>query len=269
MLNVFCDIIARRVNEIIILIEKHLGGVVKMLEKDMYLPIKKYFEEKDYIVRGEVGQCDLVALKGEELIMVEMKKSISVKLLIQGAKRQRTGDCVYIAVPKPKKFRINRSNNDLFHLIRRLELGLLFVSFNQTGTTVKEMIRPKSFDRSRSVRAGRKAREKMMNEVKDRSEDYNVGGSTRTKLMTAYREKALHIAVCLERYGRLSTKDLRNYGTDTKKTTTILYQNHYGWFRRQGRGIYELTQKGIEDLEEYNQVTDYYKKKLDTHKVDD
>ena len=38
-----------------------------MTEEDLYLPVKKLFEEKGYSVKGEVKHCDLVAQSWDAL----------------------------------------------------------------------------------------------------------------------------------------------------------------------------------------------------------
>ncbi len=47
-----------------------------MKESDMYLPIKDFLVEDGYVVRGEVNNADIVAVKGGDMIIVEMKKKL-------------------------------------------------------------------------------------------------------------------------------------------------------------------------------------------------
>ena len=88
-----------------------------------------------------------------------------------------------------------------------------------------------------------KSRRALLIEVADRSGDFNVGGSTKTTLMTAYRENAILIACCIAKLGPSSPKSLRNLGTGDK-TTSILSANHYGWFQRVEKGVYDLSDQG-------------------------
>ena len=74
-----------------------------MLESDLYLPVKDYLEKHGYRVRGEVKNCDVVATKEDDLIVVELKTSVSMTLLVQATERQSISDSVYVAVPKPGK----------------------------------------------------------------------------------------------------------------------------------------------------------------------
>src|SRR3954447_10082141 len=102
----------------------------KLQEMDLYKPIQTFFVKEGYEVYGEVKDCDIVAVKDEELVVVELKLSLSVDLLIQAAKRQRITDQVYIAIPKPKHRIRSKAWTDKCHLVRRLELGLIIVSFS-------------------------------------------------------------------------------------------------------------------------------------------
>lgn len=94
--------------------------------------------------------------------------------------------------------------------------------------------------------------------------DLNKGGSKGKKLVTAYREASILIATSLQQYGPLSTKELRELGSDNKKTTSILNQNYYGWFERVKKGVYKLTEKGLEDLQQYPELVEYYKAQINS-----
>lgn len=125
-------------------------------EEDLYPPVKEYFESLGYKVNGEVRSCDMTALKDEELIIVELKKNLTVSLLTQAVIRQRTADLVYIAIPKPKKFRFNAKWKDTLHLLRRLELGLIVVDIKKGISTVEVVQEPVPFDRNKSIQLNKK-----------------------------------------------------------------------------------------------------------------
>ena len=74
----------------------------KRLEVDMYQPVKVLLTDQGYTVYGEVKHCDVVALKGDELLIVELKQSLNMDLLLQAAKRLRLTSQVYVAILKPK-----------------------------------------------------------------------------------------------------------------------------------------------------------------------
>lgn len=235
----------------------------KILEADLCKPISDFFIEQGYNVRSEVKDCDITAIRGNELIIVELKRNLSVNLLAQAVKRQKTADLVYIAVPKPKKMFANSKWQDICHLLRRLELGLILVSLKGKNGFVEIPIHPVPFDRDKSRKMNNKKRENIIKEAKGRFMDFNVGGSSGKKLVTAYRESAIFIACCLKEFGPLSPKQLRSLGTDSKKTTSILSENHYGWFEKVERGVYSINETGCEGLKEYRELTDHYYNKIE------
>lgn len=234
----------------------------KILETDLNKPVCDFLTENGYSVRTEVNYCDICGIKEDKLVIVELKRNLSVELLAQAVKRQRTADLVYIAIPKPKRMIFNQKWKDICHLIRRLELGLILVSFKDNDAFIEIPIEPKPFDRNKSVQIGKKKREGIIKEIEGRNFDLNTGGSRGEKLVTAYRESAIFIACCLEKYGPLSPKKLRELGTDIKKTTQILSSNHYGWFYKLNRGIYCISDEGRSGLKEYPRLMEYYFKKI-------
>lgn len=229
----------------------------KLYEVDLYKPIQNYFSKLGFDVYGEVNDCDLTAVKEQELVIVELKLNLTVELLIQATKRQRLSDLVYIAIPKPKYKMNSKKWHDLCHLIRRLELGLIVVSFLKSGSKMEIIISPEPFNRTKSMQSSKRKRTKLLEEIKGRNVENNMGGTTRTKIMTAYKENCIHIACCLERFGPLSPKSLRQMGTG-EKTLSILTNNYYGWFERVQRGLYNISDFGKKKLKEYPQVVNYY-----------
>lgn len=234
----------------------------RILEEDLCKPVSDFLVEQGYSVRSEVKYCDISAIKDDELVVVELKRNLSVELLTQAVKRQKAADSVYIAIPKPKRMTFTKKWNDICHLIRRLELGLILVNFKGNEAFVEIPIHPVPFDRVKSRNMNKKHRAKIIKEAQGRYSDQNVGGSTGKKLMTAYRENAIFIACCLDKFGPMSPKGLRELGTDPKKTSSILQNNHYKWFNRIKKGLYELTDAGREEMKLYPQIVDYYCRKI-------
>jgi hypothetical protein len=233
----------------------------KLLEVDLYKPIQSYFSNEEYEVYGEVRDCDIVAVKGDELVVIELKLTLSVDLLIQATKRQRLTDQVYIAIPKPK-YRLNSKQwTDKCHLVRRLELGLIVVSFSGKIAKAEMIFHPTPFNRRKSSGQNKLKREKVIKEINGRSGDFNVGGSNRTKIMTAYKENCIQIASYLDNSGPLSPKTLIQKGTGDK-TSSILTKNYYGWFERIKRGTYVISEKGKAEVKEYSDLSNYYLKNL-------
>lgn len=230
----------------------------KYKEEDMYIPVKDLLLEYGYTVKSEVEHCDVTALRGDELIVVEMKKSLNLDVIIQAVLRQRLGDKVYVAVPKPGRILFTKRWKNICHLLRRLEIGLILVSFRSGRTFAEVEFEPEVFDREMSKKLNGKKRRSVLKEFDERHGDYNTGGSTRKKLVTAYKEMAIQIACCLEKYGPLSTKQLRQFGTDEDKTQVILADNYYGWFERVSKGVYSLNEHGLKDLNKYSELKEYY-----------
>ena len=75
----------------------------KLLESDLYGPVREYLEKLGYEVKGEVKGCDITAMRGGELIVVELKRGFTLELVYQAMDRQRVADGVYVAVPLPKR----------------------------------------------------------------------------------------------------------------------------------------------------------------------
>jgi len=230
-------------------------------ETDLYEPIREYLEELGYQVQGEVKGCDLTAVMGDDLIVVEMKTSFNLKLLSQAVKRQRVTESVYVAIPYPKGGRRTAAWRDMCILLRRLELGLITVDLSKGGGRVEVHFHPHTFDRIKSLRANKRVRYSIIKEAAERSGHYNTGGTTRTRLITAYREQAIHIACCMMRYGDMSPAQLREIGT-SPKTTNILRDNYYGWFTRVSRGVYRLEDTAREFLKEYPELVGHYMSKI-------
>ncbi|QHE60703.1 hypothetical protein FHE72_06355 [Rossellomorea vietnamensis] len=235
--------------------------MTKLKESDLYQPIQKHFHKQGYQVNGEVNDCDLTAMKEGELVIVELKLSLNVELLIQATKRQRLTDFVYIAIPKPKRTRSKRWN-DIRHLVRRLELGLITVSFTTKTPKLDFVIHPEAFDRKTVMRNSKKKRAALVKEIEGRSADYNVGGTNKTKIMTAYKESCIHIACCLEKHGPMSPKNLTKLGTGDK-TPSILQKNYYRWFERVKRGVYQITDTGRGEMQRYPELVSYYSQKIE------
>ncbi|WP_226674621.1 DUF2161 domain-containing phosphodiesterase [Mesobacillus jeotgali] len=228
--------------------------MTKIYEADLYEPLRKHFIKQGYRVNGEVHDCDLTAVKDEELIIVELKLNLNIDLLLQATRRQRLTDLVYIAIPKPK--RISRKRwNDIIQLVKRLELGLIIVSFSGNRKSVEFKVHPEPYKRMTSKNTRKKAA--LIKEIEGRSADYNIGGSNKTKIMTAYKENCIQIACYLEKLGQMSPKALVALGTGDK-TPLILQKNYYKWFERVERGIYVITEQGKKELEEYPKLVEYY-----------
>lgn len=223
-------------------------------ETDLYRPVHDYLVQQGYTVRSEVHHCDIAAVKDDHLIVIELKRGMSLALLAQAVQRQKLTESVYVAIPRPvNKRKWQAQTEDVLHLLRRLELGLLLVSLSGRKPAVEVILHPLPSERRK-----RKAKTRaVLEEIARRSGDYNQGGSCRRKLVTAYREDAIHIACCLSTYGPLTPRALRELGT-CDKTLAILYRNVYHWFEHTARGVYSLTATGAAELAEYAELVEHY-----------
>ncbi len=242
--------------------------MAKIMEESLSKPVTTYFMDIGYKVRTEVDYCDICALKEDKLVIIELKKNLSVDLLVQAVDRQKITDFVYVAIPKPKKFTVNAKWKSLCHLIKRLEIGLILVSITDNGSYIEIPIDPLPCDRLKYMHNNKKRRNGMIKELNGRNIDLNVGGSRGRKLVTAYRESSLYIVCCLKKYGAMSPKELRNLGSDLKKTQSILSKNYYGWFSKVDKGIYTLSKEGQQALIEYGDLAKLDYEKLNTFNKD-
>lgn len=224
-------------------------------EADLYEPIRDFLVAQGYSVRGEVHDCDITATKDDELIIVELKRRFSLELLYQSTRRQQLSDSVYVAFPRPERMGRGSHWKDIKRLLRRLELGLILVSWSGKKARVEVVFHPIPSQR----RKNHHARRAVIREIAGRSTDHNRGGSTRTKLLTAYRETALHIAACLDAFGPASPKQLRALNTGPR-TQSILYNDVYGWFERVGHAQYALRPEGKAALNEYPELVSHLRK---------
>jgi hypothetical protein len=237
----------------------------RLKETDLYAPVRDYLVRNGYSVRAEVGGCDVVATQDQELVVVELKTTFSVALLAQATERQRATDSVYVAVPAPKEGRRGRRWRGVRRLLRRLELGLIWVHVRPSGTRVEVVLHPEPYRRQKSSRR----RRSIIREVGGRTGSGNVGGSSsHERIVTAYREKAVHIACCLAFHGPLRPAQMKRLGT-CDITGRIVYQNHYGWFERLGDGRYALHANGLKALEEYPRLTAHYEEVVRRASEDD
>lgn len=212
-----------------------------MLESDMYLPVKGYLEELGYSVKAEVKNIDILATKEEEILVVEMKKQISMKLLYQGCDRQRMFDYVYLAIIDPGyKKRRTKAFKEKLHILHRLRLGLMVVDV--TKNKVEVLLDPKEY----VFKKNNKKRALLLKEYSDRKSSSNIGGVNKLKIMTVYREQVIEIGETLVN-GPLPTKEIKEI-TNNQKTTKILYDNYYKWFERVDRGIYRLSELGFREI---------------------
>jgi len=199
-------------------------------ETELYAPVKALLEGQGYDVKGEIKGCDVVAVRGDEpMVVVELKRTFGLGLVLQGIDRLAMTDAVYVAVgawpSKPAETR---------RLCRRLGLGLIVVSHGRAEVVLDPL--PYQPRRNRR-RAGA-----LLSEHRRRIGDPSGGGSVRRPIMTAYRQEAMRCGALLTA-GPMSLRDMRA-ADDVPNSGRIVRDNVYGWFERVDRGVYTLSPRG-------------------------
>lgn len=230
---------------------------MSILEEELYIPVKKYFENKGFKIKGEVKNCDMAGVKGDILLVVELKRNFNLKLVYQAIDRQKITDYVYVAIPRPKNFK-RKEVFAMRELLNKLNIGLVVVSFGEKRIMVQTVAEP---DPKKFIKRISGRKNAVLREFNERTGDFNKGGKNKTKILTAYREKSIQIACFLEILIKSGGSFLKNLGCD-KNATSIMYNNFYGWFHRIGKGIYILSQKGQDYLNggEFSDVIEFYRK---------
>lgn len=217
--------------------------MMKPRETDLYPPIKAYLEGQGYEVKSEVAGADVVAMRNDDAdpLIVEMKTGMNLTLVQQGVARQALTDWVYLAVPT---FKGRKALAGHVALCRRLGLGLMTVRLRDGHVDVQCDPGPYA-PRQSKPRKGR-----LLREFQRRVGDPNAGGSVGVKLVTAYRQDALRCAAYLAANGPARGAVVAR-AAQVPTATTIMRDDHYGWFERVERGVYGLTPKGAEGLTLY------------------
>ncbi len=227
-----------------------------MLERDLYGPVKSYLEALGYEVKGEVKDCDLTAVRGEELIVVELKRGFTIELLYQAIDRQRLADSVYVAVPLPKRGYMAPHLADMKALCRRLSLGLIFVGFTSTAVPMVDVfLHP---DDAAAPRRNAQRRRAVLREHFGRTGDANTGGVAHRKILTLYKEQALRVAQLLLDHGPLTVASLRRLDAP-ENTSAIVARNALKWFERVDNPDgklprYAVSEAGVLALETYAEI---------------
>ena len=206
------------------------------METTLYAPVKRFLERLGLEVKGEICGCDLVALDNgtpTAVVIGELKLTFTLELVLQAVDRTAVCDEVWLAVRASKRGRGREADARVKKLCKLLGFGLLVVAANGR---VDPLVEPVPW----KPRSNVKRRSKIVNEHRRRLGDPAAGGSTRKPIMTAYRQQALACADVLAK-GPARPRDLKLFYPDAAK---ILHRNVYGWFFRQERGIYALTDGG-------------------------
>ena len=217
------------------------------METALYGPVKTFLEDLGFSCKGEIGDCDFVALKDGDPVAVvigELKLSFNLELVLQAVDRAGAADEVWLAAPLSRNGKGRETDARFRNLCRRLGFGMLGVT---AGGGVEVLVTPVA----PFPRKDPKLRSRLVEEHRRRRGDPAAGGSTRAPIMTAYRQRALACAAVLAA-GPRKTRELKATAPDA---ATILRGNVYGWFERVERGVYGLTAVGRDALLRWPQGT--------------
>ncbi len=215
-----------------------------MRETDLYPPIKAHFLRQGYDVKGEVGAADVVARKGQELVIVELKSGFSLALFHQAIDRLSITENVYVAVPSGGQVKALKAN---VKLARRAGIGVMTV--RKRDGHVEVLADPGPYA-SRTVK---KKKTKLLRAFDRLEGDPNEGGATRHGLVTGYRQDALKCARFLAVHGASRGAKVKDWA-EVPDATRIMRDNHYGWFCKISTGVYDLTKEGRQGLKDWSDV---------------
>lgn len=234
-------------------------------ESELYLPVKKWLEGRACTVKSEVGALDIMGLYRDETVFaVELKCALNLEVINQAVMRQKVADFVYIAVIHSGRAVRSTRYKRTVGTLKRLNIGLLTVNLEAEPPEVYELTTAEPFDFEKSRSAAVKKRRALVKEFHSRSGDHNTGGVSKRPLVTAYREKALKIALkLLDSDTPVPPKGLAEEGISNASVQQLLSKNYYGWFERVGRGQYQLTQLGREALSEYEAVVNSIRRTME------
>ena len=216
-----------------------------MLETSLYSPVKSFLEGLGYLVKGEIGGCDLLALNGDFppiVVICELKLRFNLELVLQGVDRMAVSDEVWLAAAISARGKGRESDRRFRNLCRRLGFGLLGIL---PSGEVQILLSPTALAPRRDPRR----RSRLIEEHRRRQGDPAVGGGSRKPIMTAYRQEALSCAAAIAD-GPKRPRDLKALRPNAPR---ILLSNVYGWFVRLDRGVYDLTDTGREALKRWPQ----------------
>lgn len=227
-------------------------------ETDLFLPIKNFFEKNNYKVQGEIKNCDIICIKNDDIIAIEIKKSFNLKVLYQAMDRKVFSNYVYIAISRPKNFR-KKEVKHMIKILKSLNIGLITVALDSPIKTVDIILKPDF----KKIYKNSKKKKIILNEFENRNLSYNLGGSSSKNdfILTSYREKCIFIVCILKILKKASPKQISSL-TNINNVGNILRNNHFSYFKKIERGIYTLSNQGLNIFsdENFKDAINYYNK---------
>ena len=218
-----------------------------MKESDLYQPLKRYLETQGYEVKGEIQNCDVMAIREDEPpVIVELKLTFNLQVILQSVERLGLTSNVYIGVPRSTKI-INKEQKRINKLLRRLGIGLILIDPSRENGNIEIILDPIPY----KPRESKVRKQRLLGEFAKRVGDPNTGGTEKRKgIMTAYRQRAILVAGFLQKAGPTKASDVAR-ALELSEARNILYRNHHGWYERVGKGIYEISPRGKKELPQW------------------
>lgn len=219
-----------------------------MRESDLYPTVKAHFQRQGFVVKGEVGKADVVAIKeGVPPTVIELKLGFTLALLHQVVDRLSATDQVYVAVPRPKSQKALAAN---IKLCRRLGIGVITV--RARDMFLEEHCVPGPY----AARVSKKKSVRLQKAFDRLDGDPNAGGATRHGIVTGYRQDALKCAAYLANAGAEKGAIVAK-ATGVLQATSIMRNNVYGWFQKVEKGVYGLTKAGEKGLIDWGDALEH------------
>ena len=215
-----------------------------MAEADLYPAVKAHLQRQGYEVKGEVGAADVVGRKGDDLVIVELKLGFSLALFHQAIERLSVTETVYVAVPAGGKDKALKAN---VKLARRAGIGVMTV--RSRDGHVEVLADPGPY----AARTIKKKKTRLLRAFDRLDGDPNEGRATRYGLVTGYRQDALKCARFLAVHGASQGAKVKEWA-EVPDATRIMRDNHYGWFKKVSKGVYDLAPEGRQGLNDWGDV---------------
>ncbi len=223
-----------------------------MKEIDLYNPVKRFLENQGYEVKGEIRECDIMGIRGDEVpVVVELKLAFSLDVLLQAVNRLSISPVVYIGILSTCRA-FKKRRHRIIKLLKMLGLGLILIMVNSKSSRVVVVLDPGEYHpRIHSKRLGY-----LLGEFERRRGDPTPGGSARRRgMITAYRLKAIRIARYLTENGPTKASVIAR-AIDEEEVRVVLYRNVYGWFDRLGEGVYQISPRGMSEHSSWDDCPD-------------
>ncbi len=217
-----------------------------MPETDLYLPVKRFIEGLGFEVKGEVGGCDVLALRDGDppvLVVCELKQTFKTS----------NSSCRRWTAPwRWTKSGSQRGSRNAAQDARTMRGSAISAAGWASGCwrRKREPGRDSAQPRRVLTTQGSPASVALVEEHRRRRGDPVAGGGSKQPVMTAYRQGALACAAAMVD-GPKRPRDLKPI---FEKAPAMLRDNVYQWFTRVDRGLYGLTDAGHAALARWPQA---------------